>query len=72
MNKHIITILIATFTTSVFAADHMLINGKKVSMNDTRSTLIQKLDYRQLEYLRQLQSQGLNAVQRQSAQSCAK
>ena len=42
MNKHIITILIATFTTSVFAADHMLINGKKVSMNDTRSTLIQK------------------------------
>ena len=42
MNKHIITILIATFTTSLFAADHMLINGKKVSMNDTRSTLIQK------------------------------
>lgn len=42
MNKHIITILITTFTTSVFAADHMLINGKKVSMNDTRSTLIQK------------------------------
>lgn len=42
MKKHIITILIATFTTSVFAADHMLINGKKVTMNDTRSTLIQK------------------------------
>ena len=42
MNKHIITILIATFTTSLFAADHMLINGKKVTMNDTRSTLIQK------------------------------
>ena len=42
MKKHIITILIATFTTSLFAADHMLINGKKVTMNDTRSTLIQK------------------------------
>lgn len=42
MNKHIITILLTTFTTSIFAADHMLINGKKVSMNDTRSTLIQK------------------------------
>ncbi|MDH1533214.1 hypothetical protein N5I15_12750 [Acinetobacter johnsonii] len=42
MNKHIIAILLTTFTTSVFSADHMLINGKKVTMNDTRSTLIQK------------------------------
>lgn len=42
MNKHIIAILLATFTTSVFAADHMIINGKTVTMNDSRSTLIQK------------------------------
>ena len=42
MNKHIFALLLTTFTTSLFAADHMLINGKKVTMNDTRSTLIQK------------------------------
>jgi len=42
MNKHIIAILLTTFTTSVFAADHMSINGKTVTMSDTRSTLIQK------------------------------
>lgn len=42
MKKHIIAILITTCTTSSFALDQMIINGKKVTMNDTRSTLIQK------------------------------
>lgn len=42
MNKHIIAILLATCTSSTFAIDQMLINGKKVTMMDTRNTLIQK------------------------------
>lgn len=42
MKQHLIAILLATLTTSTFAVDYMLINGKKVTMNDTRSTLIQK------------------------------
>jgi hypothetical protein len=42
MKQHLIAVLLATFTTSVFAVDQMVINGKKVTMSDTRSTLIQK------------------------------
>ena len=43
MKKLLITALVAASTTSTFAIDYMQINGKKITMNDTRSTLIQKL-----------------------------
>ena len=41
--KLIITALLTASTSSAFAIDHMLINGKKITMEDTRSTLTQKL-----------------------------
>ena len=43
MKKLIIAALFTASTSSAFAIDHMLINGKKVTMDDTRSTLTQKL-----------------------------
>lgn len=42
MKQQIMAVLLAACTTSAFAIDHMLINGKNVTVSDTRSTLIQK------------------------------
>ncbi len=38
MKKLIIAALFTASTSSAFAIDHMLINGKKVTMDDTHST----------------------------------
>ena len=43
MKKLIIAALFTASTSSAFAIDHMLINGKKVTMDDTHNTLTQKL-----------------------------
>lgn len=42
MKKLISAVLLTACTTTAFAIDHMNITGKKVTMQDNRSTLIQK------------------------------
>lgn len=42
MKKLITALLLSASATSAFAADQMTVSGKKVTMSDTRATLIQK------------------------------